>query len=814
MPRCAVVSLQQSVRIPIPIICAAIAVFFSARPSWAIDYNADVRPILETHCFKCHGEKKQKGKLRLDNLSSDLVTDRAAAERWHDARDALNLGEMPPEEEPELSSEKRKVLVGWINQEIDALVAAKKNTDGRVVLRRLNRTEYQNTMEDLLGIKTDYAKNLPPEGLSEDGFRNNGSALQISDLQLEYYLEAAREGLRMAIVTGPRPEVHRHEITKSIKDKNRGSSFLDDDEQFVAKLKEYPSEGEILIRVRARAKFAEGRGYPQLRAAIGYRADVRAPRAFMDPVDIDSEDWKTYEFRDRIEHFPLPSKTQSKFPGLLVWLDNAYAEGRNKPLKPRKKNKKKKGKGKKNEPTPPPTAPTYPLIEIQSMEFVGPFLEDWPPKHHTNMLPASKARGVNELTYAGTVLRRFMSFAFRRPVPVEELQPYREFFRQVRKTTDSFEEAIRETLAMVLISPDFLYLVEPAGDQKRKVSDWELASRLSYFLWSSMPDQRLFQLARDGKLSQPGVLRSEVDRMLKHERSWQFVEQFAEQWLDVGAVERVAVNPEFYPDFDNELKRSMRGETIHFFSEILRKNLSALNFFDSRFTMLDEPLARHYGMSGPKGSAFVPVKLDPKNHRGGVLAHGSVLLGNSTGEDSHPVKRAVWIRERLLDDPPADPPPNVPNLDSTDPDFAKLPVREQLALHREDASCNDCHKGIDPWGIALENFGGDGLWRDEIRRKKSKGKGMEGESVVVNTKLPDGTEIAGLQELKMYLVEHRSDQFAKAFTTKLLTYALGRSLELTDERTVEELTAKFIEGGHRIAPLIQLVVASALFQSK
>jgi len=770
-----------------------------------IDFESQVRPVLAEHCFKCHGEKKQKGKLRLDTLAADLLNDRAAAERWHDVRDALNLGEMPPKKEPQLKQEERRVLVSWIDQEITALLKARKNTDGRVILRRLNNVEYQNTMRDLLGIDTDYARNLPPEGLSEDGFRNNGATLQMSDLQLEFYLEAARDGLRKAIVSGPEPRVFRHEFNKTVKDKNRGSNILDQDQQFIVKLMEYPAKGEVIIRAKVRATMVKGRGYPQLRVAIGYRADVQAPRGFMDPVDVKSEEWQTFEFRGRMENFPLPSKTQSKFPGLLIWLDNAYAEGRDKPLKARGKGKKQKDKKGR--------ALTYPQIEIASMEFIGPVFEQWPPKQHTRILFPSKLRR-DEVTYAGSVLEVFMSRAFRRPVSQEEVAPYRKFFQLVSKSSSSFEEAIRETLAMVLVSPDFLYLVEPSGDSKRRVSDWELASRLSYFLWSTMPDQRLFQLARKGTLHESIVLRAEVARMLKDKRSWQFMEQFADQWLDVGAVDRVAVNPEYYPKFDNELKPSMQGETIHFFAELVYKNLSALNILDSDFTMLNEALARHYGLDGPRGSTFERVSLRPGDERGGVLTHGSVLLGNSTGEDSHPVKRAVWIRERLLDDPPADPPPNVPILDATDPNFASLSVREQLRLHREEASCNDCHRGIDPWGIALENFGGDGLWRDRIPRKRPNAKGMDRQPVVSESTLPDGRVVAGITDLKKYLLKNRRTQFAKAFTRKLLTYALGRSLELTDEQAVEELTREFIESDYRIGNLIQLVVASDPFQSK
>ena len=302
--------------------------------------------------------------------------------------------------------------------------------------------------------------------------------------------------------------------------------------------------------------------------------------------------------------------------------------------------------------------------------------------------------------------------------------------------------------------------------------------------------------------------------MIADERSWQFVEQFADQWLDVGALQRVAINPNYYTKFDSTLKASMRGETIHFFGELFQKNLSALNILDSNFTMLDEPLAKHYGLTGPKGSRFERVSIKPGDHRGGILAHGSVLLGNSSGEDSHPVKRAVWIRERLLDDPPAPPPPDVPALDPTNPDFASLSVRDQLAEHRKQVSCNECHRNIDPWGISLENFGADGLWREEILRKKIKGKGMIKLPVLSKATLPNGKKVEGIAGLKKYLLEDHREQFARAFTTKVLTYALGRRLELIDEKSINDLTSKFIESDYRIKNLIHLVVTSKTFQSK
>jgi hypothetical protein len=376
---------------------------------------------------------------------------------------------------------------------------------------------------------------------------------------------------------------------------------------------------------------------------------------------------------------------------------------------------------------------------------------------------------------------------------------------------------MREVLAMVLVSPDFLYLVEPASpDDKRKLNDHELASRLSYFLLATQPDARLTRVADAGKLRQNETLKRQARRLLKQDQAWQFIEQFTDQWLDLGALDRVAINPEFYPDFDNALKPEMRRETQHFFAEILRNDLSALNLLDSDFAVLNEPMARHYGLKGPKGSAFERVALKASDPRGGVLTQGAILLGNSTGADSHPVKRAVWLRDRLLNDPPAPPPPNVPVLDEEDPDFAKLSVRRQLEIHRKDPACADCHRGIDPWGVALEEFGADGLWRSEILRKEKVGKRLKDVNIPVKSEatLPGGYKVTGVEDLKRHLVEEKHEEFTRALTSRLLAYALGRSLELGDSETVDALTKSFAQNDYNLRKLIEDIVTSEPFVTK
>tara|TARA_R110002096_G_scaffold28236_11_gene85744 strand:- start:448 stop:2838 length:2391 start_codon:yes stop_codon:yes gene_type:complete len=789
----------------------------------AADYESDVLPILEKHCISCHGPDKEKGDIRFDTLSADLLSDSAAAETWHDALDALTFDEMPPEDEPRLSDDERRTLIGWINGEIEVVVKAMKSTGGRPVVRRLNRLEYQNTMAELLGIDTNYTSSLPPESLSEDGFKNNGATLQMSAMQMEFYLAEARKALNKAIVTGEQPEVFRHVIEQSNAQVGSAvsgkeySNTLSRTHLFLGKiLDDYHEQGDFLIRIRAKADLVKGQGYPQLELGMGYTVGSNSPIKQVAEVDVVSEQVQAYEFRGRIEDFPLPDRNQGKFPGLLLRLTNLYDDGSPGPetetvvIKPAEGKKKAK------------TAKVWleethlPRIQVESVEFVGPVFESWPPKHHTSILFPSKLQEKDERAYAGKVLHRFMQRAFRRPVEMDEVQPYLALFDRVRSTIGSFEVAIREPLAMVLISPDFLYLVEPSGEEKRPLNDWEIASRLSYFLWGSMPDNRLFTAAGEGRLTKKNYLRQIVASMLKDDRSWNFVDQFVDQWLDVGAVDRVAVNPEFYPEWDDALKPSIREETKHFFAEVLHHRMSALNFLDSDFAMVNRPLARHYGIEdSPRGTDFERVVLPEGSERGGVLTQASVLLGNSTGEDSHPVLRAVWLRERLLDDPPANPPPNVPGLDSDNPDFVRLPVREQLEIHREQAACNDCHRGIDPWGIAMDGFGADGLARTEIPRQDPEKKNrMFAQAVVTATVLPGGAEVDGMEDLKAYLLEERHEQFARALVTKLLTYALGRSLELTDEDALDELTAGFIKNDHQLHRLVQEVVASEAFLTK
>jgi len=389
------------------------------------------------------------------------------------------------------------------------------------------------------------------------------------------------------------------------------------------------------------------------------------------------------------------------------------------------------------------------------------------------------------------------------------------YWTKARANSDTLEASLRETLSVVLSSPRFLGL--PAirtGGGKQRLTDQELASRLSYLLWSTMPDDKLMELANQGKLHEPAALSAQIRRMIQDPRAWQFIEQFSEQWLDLDRLQRVAVNKNDYPGFDDQLAAAMRLETIHFFGEVLRDDMSIFQFLDSDFACVNDVLAAHYGIKDVTGPGFRKVKLDEGQHRGGLLTQASILTGLSDGKDGHPIKRGVWLLRNLLDDPPPPPPPNVPVFDrDEDPKLKNLAIRQALAVHRNNASCMNCHSKIDPWGIAFEEYDAVGNWqRDGLGaalRKKRTELPVESE-----TELPGGVKVSGMRELKEELLRAKSDEFRRALLHKVMAYALGRSLTLGDIDTADRLVPALRERGDRLPALMELIVASEPFQSK
>ena len=517
-------------------------------------YREDVRPLLARYCFGCHGDKKQEADMRLNALDPDMASG-SDGESWHDALNELNQGDMPPAKAAQPSVKEREMIVRWMTAELRRAINAKRSTGGRVVMRRLTRYEYANTMRDLLGVNLDYSKDLPADSISPDGLGNNGASLRMSPLQISHYLKTARAALTKAIVVGERPEVIR---AKNGGDQLNREGFGQGSERQVPSggimtFNKYVHEGEFRVQVHLSSEAEEGMPTPVMGVYLGKRA---SPNNFhiklVDELDVTSPkgETHTYEVRGRLEDFPLIDPTtplkEQRNPGMRIGFHDSYHPEFG---APNKKNKSSRPKG----------------FTIHSVIFEAPLIEQWPPRHHTNILFASELAETDERTYARQVLERFMQRAYRRPVTAHEVDPLLAVYDELRPTMPSLEVAMREILPEVLIAPDFLFLVEPTDGkgQKQPLTDFELSSRLSYFLWSTMPDEGLFQMAQRDKFNTLPAIEKTVRAMLDDERSWSFVANFTDQWLDLSGINRVAVNPDYYPDFDQELKEHMRKESQH-----------------------------------------------------------------------------------------------------------------------------------------------------------------------------------------------------------------------------------------------------------
>ncbi|MCC6512073.1 MAG: DUF1592 domain-containing protein, partial [Pirellulaceae bacterium] len=451
-------------------------------------------------------------------------------------------------------------------------------------------------------------------------------------------------------------------------------------------------------------------------------------------------------------------------------------------------------------------------ILIDYVEVQTPVFDQWPPPAHQRIFPQSQ-NASDEAKYAREIVLKFMTLAWRRPVRDEECDQKMKLFERVRPESARFEDAIVEVLATVLASPNFLYIVQegstpgsanggkPAG--RIKLTSYELATRLSMFLWCSIPDAELLELARDNRLCEPQTLSHQVRRMIADPRSRRFSQQFVHQWLNMELLEFINFKAHV-PGFDPLLKEAMHQEPIAFFQETLDQNRSVLNFVHADYAMVNERLARHYGIPNVYGNEFRRVPLEGDFKLGGLLTQAGLLAMNSDFPDSHPLKRGKWLLVSLLNDPPPPPPPAVPQIDLANPQIAKMTLKERIEDHRNHAACMACHVKLDPWGIAFENYDALGRWRDEI-----KGKPVDAKSDLFNKQSLDG-----MGGLKHYLLENRQDQFVGALVHKVSSYALGRPLKFTDRADLESITAQVREQGDGLATLLSAVATSDLFQTK
>ena len=763
--------------------------------------------FFKTYCVSCHGPDKQKGELRLDTLDPDIVNGKNTHE-WKEVLDILNKGEMPPKKKKQPTDKEHKDIVDYLTTQTQKAVQAQKNTGGKRVMRRLTNYEYHNTMKDLFHLSLDFAANLPPDPKSKEGFSNNGHYLGISPLQMEYYIKAAQNTLDKAIVSGPQPPVtsasknftiNSHADNNTQSKKKKKSKKNKNNNSFILPWKKYPREGVVKITIKAAARQPEA--LTTMKVKVGYHVDAKDYLwKEVSAVDVTAspDNPGTFHFAIRIEDFPLPAKV-SKFPDLFIAAEAVGAP------------QDKKKKGRKNT----TKEPAISNLIVESISVKGPCFDSWPPRSHQSIFIESKNK-KHHSAYAKEVITHFMQRAWRRQVTQTEISSMVSYFEKSRQHHD-FVKAIKETLVLILVSPDFLYLMEPTTqlNTKEALTQFELANRLSYLFWSSMPDSTLFNLAEEGQLNNPSILKDQVQRLLSSPKSKAFVNNFTRQWLQLDKMVSVAVNPQYYPDFNNQLKDDMILETQSFFNEILKNDLSALNFIDSNFTMLNARLAKHYNIPfDNQQTGFHKTPLKPEYKRGGLLTQGSILLANSTGDESHAILRGVWVLDRLLGDPPPSPPPNVPSLEESVPNFASLPLKEQLAIHLKDNACARCHQKMDPYGIAMEQYDAVGSWRNEARRLHHKNKSWLTFKVDAVSQLPDNSALNGIDGLKKHLLTQRRDDFAEGMVRHLLTYALGRSLEFGDTAAINELKDNFIKNNFKLATLIEDIVLSKLFQSK
>ena len=441
-------------------------------------------------------------------------------------------------------------------------------------------------------------------------------------------------------------------------------------------------------------------------------------------------------------------------------------------------------------------------VLIDHIEISAPFYEQWPPKTHTDIFSES-ANKSDEQVYGREVLNRFLKRVWRRPVTSPEVDQFMALFAKYRPGFATFEDAMVEVLATALATPEFLYLTQRVTAEETKssarISELEFASRLSMFLWSSIPDDELLKLAEQGKLREPEVLAAQIKRLLADPRSRRFSQNFVEQWLSLermNSVTHIAAN--------DPLRDAMLEEPVAFFEEVLKNNRSVMDFIHSDYAVVNERLAAHYRIPKVYGPHFRSVPITPQTNRGGLLTSAAIMTMNSDGTDSHPLKRGVWVLKRILDDPPPPPPPNVPEVDLTDPKILQMSLKERIADHRNKAACVSCHSKIDPWGIAFENYDALGAYRTHIKNQP----------VDATSELFNRQTLAGVDGLKRYLLTDRQDQFARAMVHKLTAYALGRPLSFGDRADIDSLTAQFRRRDDGLGELIHLIVSSNLFNSK
>lgn len=737
-------------------------------------YLAEVRPLLERYCGDCHGGGQNEAGLDLDVYRTYLgvLEDR---DRWLKLMRRVEGGEMPPPDAPGFEADDLTRLVSSLDTLLNQLDCDTLSRPGHVTIRRLNRFEYRNTVRDLTGVDYEPAA----EFLGDDvgyGFDNIGDVLSLPPLLMEKYLDAAREISERAIVARPMASLELR--TRGVE--LRGThSYGDERPDAGALVNQSAAELEIEVPVDARYEFR-----------IEAFGDQAGDESVKMALRVDGRNVKEFEVRATGD---APSSYTARV-ALKEGTRRVAIDFLNDFYQP-------------DHPDPAQRDRNLVILELQVRGPVGRGVRLTKlPESHERLVFTTPADASPEAVAAAAeqVVRRLASRAFRRPATEQEIARLTDLVRLPMEEGETFESGVQLALQAVLVSPHFLYKVEqPVGEveERRELDDFELATSLSYFLWSTMPDDELFRVAMSGKLSESDELERQVRRMLADPKSEALVESFASQWLQLRTLEKFRPDRDRFPDFSDALRSDMQEETRRFVSEILRRDLPLTTLLDADFTYVNGRLATHYGIPGVEGDEFRRVTLSD-GQRGGLLTHASILSVTSNPTRTSPVKRGKWVLENLLGTPPPPPAPGVMELEAQGQLTGTL--REKMQQHRADPTCAVCHSKMDPIGFALENFDAIGRWRNED----------ENAPIDASGELPEGQRFTGARELQRILVQERRDLFVRCVSEKLMTYALGRGLRYYDACAVNQIVDSIEDRGLKFSDLVLEIVRSQAFRAR
>lgn len=802
----------------------------AATATCAAELGGRLEPMFDRHCYECHDADAEEGGLDLTALKW-TPDDIENLQQWTKVFDKVERGEMPPKKKERPAAETASAFLKTLNDELHGFSRRKQETEGRVVYRRLNRTEYVHTLHDILGIDTPLRDLLPEDGTA-GGFDNIGAALNLSAVHLERYLEAADLALKEATVTVPRPE------SKTIRTDYNETWHDWMSSGFQHNQWAHSPEGLLAIRWNGgNGPHGELGAWSPPVPDARYRFRIRA-KAMIDKTGPNAGK----NDATRPDRHIILKVALADWPRTGLTYGNTYFE-----MSPTEFREfiyeARVPRGKTLWLSPYRTVPELPderamvggiCAVVEWVEIEGPLHEEWPPRGHRLLYgdlplqpadpktPGKNLRVVSAQPEADArrLLAAFLPKVFRRPVSEDEINEPLALVKEQMAKGRRFDEALRAAYKMALCSPNFLFLQEKPG----RLDDHALAARLSYGLWGTAPDEELTALAAQKKLRAPAVLRAQTERLLGSPMAKRFTQNFLGSWLNLRDIDFTQPDTKLYPEFEQYLQQSMVAETERFFEEMLSQNLGVRNVVHSEFAMLNERLAEHYGIPGVKGEQVRNVNLTADSRRGGFLTQGAVLKVSANGTTTSPVVRGAYVLDRILGTPPDPPPKNVPAIE---PDIrGATTIREQLDKHRNQAACAGCHARLDPPGFALENYDVTGRWRTVYRAIPDSAKDKvvtvpgtdirfytQGKPVDPSFVMADGRSFKDVNEFKQFVLADLQ-QIARCVTEKLVVHLTGAPIQFADREVIEAIVQRAAPGNYGLRTLLHEVIQSRVFTHK